>query len=95
MQSVHQGCGLLTHCMNHPANLAMPLSSCDLSENDLGDSSVAALLKACERRNYSYNKGAPLQQLNLTANRITKVGQLWIATYLKEAAGKFLCPRPA
>lgn len=75
--------------MNDPANLSMPLSSCDLSENNLGDSSVAALLKACELRNDSNNKGEPLQQLNLTANRITKVGQLWIATYLREAAGNF------
>ena len=69
----------------------MPLSICDLSDNDLGDSSVAALLRVCEVRNNANYDGAPLKQVNLSGNSITRIGQLWIATYLKETAGESMC----
>jgi hypothetical protein len=72
------------------ANESMPLGICDLSGNDLGDLAVAAILRVCEVRNDINNKATPLEQVNLSGNNITRIGQLWIATYLNEITGQCL-----
>jgi hypothetical protein len=67
-------------------NLFLPLTICDLSDNHLGDAAVVALVKVCAVRNEEHARCVPLHHLNLTCNRITKIGRVCIANYLRFSA---------